>query len=405
MSPTRRVISSTEVGRKVLGSSNPMAKGFRKAKGGCADSVGGIFFGIILFMLAFWPAWCSVRGVESVSKNVDAIPLMTAAQAAGASGMVKIQDTPEDIEYISLDLECRDINEEIDVFWYTYTLKEYTEHYETQTRTETRDEGGQEVEHQYEDQVLVQDWETIDEETEVADSFMLGEIEVDPGTAQIRLENTQTCEDKGREEIGEQWLTVEYLPVDDVTQIMVVGEISGNKIRSGDPFIVTDHSPESLVSAMAGEEKGARMGLTILAIILYFVSFNLIIGPLLFLLNYVPIIGGGLRFGIGIGSLILAIVWVFLLKFIIAFWWAIILVLIILIVLLINFAKKKHHDDEPPAGTHAEPVQPPQAQPVQAPPAEPAAPEGGAGMHKCPNCGEMNDADAKFCSGCGEKFT
>jgi len=387
MNPNRRITSSTEVGRKVLGSANPFAKGFRKAKGGCADSIGGIFFGIILFMLAFWPAWCSVRGVDAVSKDVDALPLMTAAEAEGQSGMVKVQDDVEDIDAIELDIECGDMYDEVDVLWYTYSLQEYTEHYETQTRTETKDEDGQEVEYTYEDEVLVEDWEVKEENTEVVDSFFLGNIEVRPAQAEIRLEGTEECEDKGREEIGEEWLAIEYMPVEDVGRLVVVGEIDNDEIRGGDPFIVTDRSPDDLVAAMAGEESTSRWMLTIVAIIMFFISFNLIIGPLLFLLNYVPVIGSGLRFGIGIGSLILAIIWVMLLKFIIAFWWLIFIIVIAVVVLLVMAGKKKGAGMPEVEGDEA------------------VLESGAEGTIKCPKCGELNEADAKFCSNCGETIT
>ncbi len=378
MNPTSRIVSSRQVGRKVLGSANPLAKGFREGKQGCMDSISGIFVGIILFMFAFWPAWCSVKGVEAVSKDIEGLTLLTAADAEGQSGLVKIQDDVGDLDFFDFEPECGSEGE-IEVFWYSWELKEYTEHMETRTRTETRVENGQEVEYEIEDDVLVEDWELIDSEEEIGDFFHLGNIEISTRNAERRLRDIEVCEDKGRERLGEEWLRVEYLPVENIDRLLVIGNLSDDEIDSGDPFIITDQNAEQLVSAMAGEEAGARMGLTIFAIVLFFISFNLIIGPLLFLLKYVPLIGPGLRFGIGIGSLILAIIWVMILKFIIEYWWAIIIVMILVVVALIMAAKKKQaaegdSDDE------GEEVQ----------------------MLECLKCGEINDLDAKFCAKCGE---
>jgi len=405
MTPKERLTSSRVTGRKVLGSANPLAKGFRDTKKGCADSVSGIFLGFILFALAFWPAWCSVRGVEEVSKAVEALPLVAAEDASGQSGMIRIFGEPSDIDYIELDIECEEIDETADVFWYHFKLQEYTEHEETRERTETRTEGGQEVEYTVEDTVMVEDWEVIEDSTDVAGSFKLSDIEIDTRRAELRLTDFETCEDKGRERLGEEWLLIEYIPIDEMNEIAVVGDLQDDEIGSGEPFIITDQDPDELVSAMATEEKGSRTMLTIVSIIMFFIAFNLIIGPLLFLLNYVPVIGAGLRFGIGIGSLILAIILVLILRFIIAFWWVILILLAVIIWVLIAMAKKKSSVEPEVEEAEAEPA-PVEEKPVT--PEPPAAPEPAARAAetelKCPACGDPYKPGDKFCENCGHKL-
>lgn len=384
MSPSRKVISSKVVQRKVLGSANPMAKGFRDAKSGCMDSVGGIFTGIIIFLLAFWPAWCSVGGVEKVSAQIAELPIQTSAEAVGSTGMVKIMGDAEINDPIDFRMECASQRQNIDVFWYEWELKEYKTHTETVTRTDTKIENGQEVEYTYEDEEEVQDWEKINSETDIVSEFSMGDIRVRPGNASLRINNKETCDDPGREEIGEQWLTVNYIPVDNIDELLVVGYLDNDIISGGEKFIITDMGDEALVSTLATEESSARTMLTILAVVMFFIAFNLIIGPLLFLLNYVPVIGGGLRTMIGIGSLILAIIWVLLLKFIFAFWWLIILIVIILVVLLVMASKKRKEK--------------------QAPAVEAAAVHVTEVSDRCPQCGADVTADAKFCGKCGAKF-
>lgn len=400
MTPKERLTSSRVTGRKVLGSANPLAKGFRDTKKGCADSVSGIFLGFILFALAFWPAWCSVRGVEEVSKAVEALPIVAAEDASGQSGMIRIYGEPSEIDYIELDIECEEMDETIDVFWYHFLLKEYTEHEETRERTETRIEGGQEVEYTIEDTVMVEDWETMEDSTDVAGSFILSDIEIDTRRAELRLTEFETCEDKGRERLGEEWLLIEYIPIDEMGEIAVVGDLQDDEIVSGEPFIITDQDPDELVSTMASEEKGTRTMLTIVSIIMFFIAFNLIIGPLLFLLKYVPFIGGGLRFGIGIMSLILAIILVLILRFIIAFWWVLLILLAIIIWILIAIAKKKPAAE--PEVREAEPAPVEEKPAAPAPPLTPAPPA--ETELKCPACGDPYKPGDKFCENCGHKL-
>jgi len=161
MVPKERFVSSRITGRKVLGSANPLAKGFRNTKKGCADSVSGVFLGFILFALALWPAWCSVRGVPEVSREVEELPLMAVEDASGENGMIRIYGEPRDVDYIELDIECRDMDETVDVFWYHFVLKEYREHEEKREGRERTTEGGQEVEYATEDTVMVEEWEMV----------------------------------------------------------------------------------------------------------------------------------------------------------------------------------------------------------------------------------------------------
>jgi hypothetical protein len=327
------------------------------------DSIGGIFVGFILFGLAFWPAWCSVKGVQEISKQIEALPLQTAADVAGGSGLVKIHGEPEGIDAVNLEIddENEDYYEEFDVLWYHQKLQEYKTHPET--RTETVIENGQEVEKTIEEQV--EDWETESEETETAD-FSLGDVEIRPGGSDIIITDYETYDSKGRERIGEQWLTVDYVPVDQVREMLVVGDLINDAISSGKPFIVTDLSDAELIARKATGEAGQRTGATILAIVMFFLAFNLLIGPLMFMLKFIPVLGPAIRFGIGIGSLILAVVLVFLLKFIIMFWWLILVLLAVLVVLLVVVASRKKHEPAPAAAavepeTHTESdVSPPQ---------------------------------------------
>ncbi len=360
--------------------------GVAKAGKGCMNSIAGIFFGVFLFGLAFLPAWCS-ENVEEVSKLVDKLPMTSLADASSTDGLIKIQGEPVDVDYIDFTQRgCPDLRNGLDVFWYEWTLYEYTEHEVTST-----DSDGDTITR------IEEDWEVQETESDVAD-FSIEDIEVHPGSARVLLVDADSCDDRGSEIIGEEWLHVEYMPVDDLDTLLVIGEKSGDRIRDGHPFIVTDLNSLELVAQLAQEEATERKVWTFISILLFFIAFNLIIGPLLFVLKYVPVIGKGLRFMIGVGSLILAVIFTFLTKFIIAFWWVIVLLLIVIIVILINKSKKK----EAPA---------PAASPVPAPAPAPA-PEvhkaeedtDGSKPEFCPKCGDPVDVNEKYCTKCGHNL-
>jgi len=398
MSPKRTRISSREVSTKVLGSANPLAKGFRDGYKGCMDSVTGIFVGLLLFLLAFIPT-CYSTQVAKVSAVVEELPVMSPGDAEGASGLIALQGTVDAAEYEEIYIDCSGVDDYVDLFWYDYEYYEYTEHMETRQRTETEVRDGKEVEVTYEDEELVEDWELLDSEGYMSPSFDMGNIEIRPSGGDIRLTDYRTCEDKGREQVGSEWILYKYIPLDSVSDMLVVGNISSDKISSGDPFIITDMNMDELVQALVTGEKTTSMVLTIVAILMFFIAFNMIIGPLLFMLKYVPIIGAGLRFLIGIVSLILAIVLVLLLRLVFAFWWLILIIIIGIVVFLIVRARNKA--DEPEVGQA-------ESKPAYEPPSEDAASPSGAEEDKpnfCPECGDPVDPGEKFCNNCGHKLS
>jgi len=356
-----------------------------EAKQGCMDSISGIFIGFILFAVAFVPAWCSVKGVREYSEEVAALQLITAEQAANSEGLVKFSGDVEaydDYSPIEFRPECGGTKSAVDVFWYEWELSEYTE---------STDSDGE----------VSGNWNTLDSGSDIIDSVTVDEIEVQPGSATTKFQNYESCEDGGIEQHGEQKLEVDWLPVEIVSNLTVVGEIHNGAVSSGDPFFISNLPPDQLVARLASEENVMRWILTGASILLFTIAFNLIIGPLLFLLKFVPVIGGGLRFFIFIGSLIIAIILVLLIKFVIMFWWLLILLMLGVVVLVVVGANKKKaaHAATPAAVPTSAPTRPETSQDVSQAP----IPDG-KGFGFCPSCGDPVSPGEKFCNNCGQKL-
>ena len=119
------------------------------------------------------------------------------------------------------------------------------------------------------------------------------------------------------------------------------------------------------------------------------------------MLKYVPVIGGALRGMIAFGSLILAVIFTFLVKFLIAFWWLVLIILIVLIIWIITASKKKKAALEVATAAPSAPAPPPAPKPeVHA-----AEPDTGTATPKfCPKCGDPVDPNEKFCTKCGHNL-
>lgn len=369
----RRIKHSVE---KTMDFANPLTGKIEGAKKGCIDSVGGVVLGFLLFFLAFIPTYCSAK-VKEQSKQIARMELQTPDEVRNGSGMVMIHGTPEEIDPISPPLECEDIERDTELFWYHFLLKEYRQHEETRSSTMP---GGEEAEDVY----MVEDWEDVREETRIA-GFRLGDIQIRPADARTEFDDFRQCEDKERERLGAQWLTLEYILPEEVGEVYVIGNLSNNRISSGTPFIVSDKEPERLASTLAAEEKTTRFLLTAVGVILFFISFNLIIGPLLYLLQMVPVIGSGLRAFIGFLSLILSVVLVLLLQVLIRYWWVIVIIFVGVVLLIATLGRKKK-----------------QPQKAAAPASASGTPSPGTSLKaRCSKCGSEIPEGSKFCQNCG----
>ena len=326
------------MGEKVLGSANPLAMGFRHGKRALVDSIGGVFIGFLLLLIAVYASTCDVK---RLSGNVAKMTPVAAENAGTLSGMQVVTGTPDSIENIVAPLTDKK------VFWYDYKKEEFVTEQVKEQKSETVVENGQEKQVTKEVTKEVSDWKVRDEKADYSD-FKLGALTVKPDKAKLDITEQNTTKELGKNKDGnDEREVVTYVPV--TGPLTVVGEIAGGAIAGGEPFRISTETPDKLVATMKGEETNAFIGHKVLAVLLFTFAFNLMLGPLLLLFKIVPIIGGFLRGIVFFASLVLAIVFVAIITVVVKFWWAILLAGLVITAL----ALMMHHKDKPkpqPAG-------------------------------------------------------
>ncbi len=307
-----RVISERVVGERVLGSANPAARAFRGAKSGIAGAIRGVFTGIVLFLLAVYVSTCDV---ERHSKEVAKLTPVAATDAAGLSGLQIVTGEPQ----VIARLDAPNVDEA--VLFYTWEKQEYVTEIVKENVTKTVTEGGVDKEVTIEQEKEVSDWKTIEEKTGAA-SFKLGGLTVNPEHAKLDIPGFKREIDAGKSAAGNDLREItSYYKVP--SSVTVVGEISGGEISGGKVFRISQKAPEEVVDKMRTEETQQFFGLKAIAALLFFISFSMILGPVLLLTKIIPVAGGLARGVIYAISLVISVVLVAVITIVVKFWWAI----------------------------------------------------------------------------------
>lgn len=344
MTETERIVSERVVSRRVIGSANPIARKFRDIKG----KVGGIcaapILGILAFLLLF--------GGEKLGKSsevVENLDLEQATEVTADSGMHKIQGQPEIVE-AALAPELGK------VLYYKYTQQEYKEVEEKETETVTKVENGKDVEETIERTKLVDKWVDGETGSEWA-IFKLGNYTVVPSGAKMEIdvesktfyENYLGDYEEGSAgrvdtpDIGDRRMIVEYLPVDE--EMLVVGEISGSTIKSGETFIISNKGDEELISDLKSSENAIYWMMKIGSWLFFTLAILSLLGPILALVDFIPLVGKSATCAASIVAGILSFIIVLAGTLIIKFWFVFLammaLVFGLLIVILVFVLTKK----------------------------------------------------------------
>jgi len=272
------------------------------------------------------------------SEVVEALPLQQATEVSDNEGLAKIIG---DVEVTDV-VEAPEVG---DVLYYEYAIEAYEEVEEVETEYRTRVEDGVEYEDEIEKTVLVDKWVDKESEGPIWAEFYLGDIMVDPTDAKLRMDYEEMIlylpwdEDEWTvikssnsvsPELGDEKMTIRYLDTDE--EIIAIGEISGGEMTGGDEFIVSNRGDAELIEGLKGEETMWYWVMKFIIWLLLFIGLSSIVGPVLAVLDFIPLVGSAARWVGGVIAAILALIIVVLGTLLIKFWW----LWLILIVLLVG---------------------------------------------------------------------
>lgn len=321
-----RVISERVVSEKVLGSSNPIARFGRNAGNQISSRIGGVLLGLVLIIVSFVVVWQSTR-LEKSSDVVKNLPLVSVEQAVNSTGMVKVTGK-------MTSAPINNVKDPRGLIYYHHTKEalEMVRSTETETRVVTRD--GQDIEQTVEKEVEKPEWVSKFDESKWADIVLDNKITIsNPGSAVAELSlqgiyNNQL--EKARE-------NVDGVLAGD--QLIVVGEIQNNKISGGKPFIISNKSDSALMESLVSSENMMWWIYKIAVALLFGFGLYLLLGPVLLILDIIPILGDLGKGVILVVSLLIGAIFTVFSSLLIAYWY-ICLILVILVIFYLVFNRK-----------------------------------------------------------------
>jgi hypothetical protein len=337
----RKQTSRRLVNRRVVGSANPVAKYGRDSKRTCLDTIGGFFLGLLLFFIPFGLTYCAGTQ-EKDSKDISKLEVRSAESVAGFTGKALVA-----VPQLTLGdkLEPPIGDSEANLIAYDYKFEKWETWTETHQETETRVENGQEVEYTYDVEEEVSDWKIQDQDKRWA-RLAVGDINIDPQKCNVQLEWTQSFKDEYTDaSTGEKYRETVHV-IRAAPNMLLAAEFDNGQVADDpDFYILTPHDKDALVAKLDVSEENTRKFKLVLAVILMWISLNLIIGPAMLMINLIPIkqLTGAIRFVVGIIALILSIIIVAVTYFFVRYWWIIILLLLGLAVWIVIEANRNRN--------------------------------------------------------------
>ena len=320
MSETKVVRASSErvVSSKVIGSSNPLARGFRRLTG----SIAGISSGCVMLFIAIGLIIAAVKAVPDNSRKVEDLKLLTPEEAvAQKDGLVKVEGKPEVSAAATLTYKTKnEFGQEVPqtfdqgALYVKAEFQIYEQQKEVTTSTQTVTQDGKDVEQTSEKTEITEDWVTKNT-TEKFAVFTMGGITIDTDGIDTRFDlKSSTIESV-------------VLPEGDTPQVY-----ENPTDQVGDTRLIIQYS--ELISKLKGEESAMRWVIRIVAWLLLTAGFSSIVGPVLVLTNLIPGVNkivGCVTF-IVFGMLSAGII--LLITFAVNYWWLVILCIVLFMALL-----------------------------------------------------------------------
>lgn len=324
-------MSEKIVSERVVSSKKVVKEGYVQEKwGNLKESISAFCMAPILILVAVGLLFYS-EGFHKSSEVLKDLSLQKATEVAGQSGLKMISG---DIK-ISEGLEAPGVGK---VLYYDLVKETYEEVEEKEYNTRTKVENGEEIEETVETTKLVEKWVTKEKVEGKWAGFGLGEIEIVPDKANLRIDfkKKQFKENEAGElteasgsspKIGDKRVIVNYLPVD--AKLIVIGELKNDRIADGSEFIITDKTVDQLMSDVKGEETFWYWFLKFMIWLLFTIGMTSIVGPILALLDFIPLVGSAAKTVAGIISAVIAFIIVLIASLLIKFWWLFLIVAVL----------------------------------------------------------------------------
>jgi hypothetical protein len=330
---SRRVVSE-----RVLGSANPVAKWGRESQSSCMGAFGGFFIGLLLFFVTFALPYCAAR-TEKDSKDVSKLDVITTEQAATYSGKALVQGVLQSDGTIRAPK-----GDASGILAYKYTVEDLVTKPMKRNETHKEVRNGQEVEVTEEVTEMVEEWETTHAD-EQWQPLRLGGITIDRNVAMIDLPWNPAYDVLSQNQKHRESVDV----VKGVLDVLLACELKdGAMVPIPDFYILTSKPKDQLVSQMNATEETNRWLLIIASIVLWTISLNLLVGPLMLFINVVPIkaLGALARGAVTFVSFIIACMVTWVTYVAVRYWWAIVILLALLAVWLL-VAVNRHRQARP----------------------------------------------------------
>jgi hypothetical protein len=319
-----RIKSRRVINEKVIGSANPVARWGRDSRQSCFGAFSGFFVGLLMFGLTFLLPFNAAR-TEKDSKDVAKLQQMSVAEAADLTGKALLSGKAEAVSRLQVPRGSAS-----DIFAFNYTVEEYITHDVTREETHTEIRDGKEI-------------QVTEEITEEVTEWIENEDRSRSEWSDIRFGHLNLQHGQGGLKIDLPWREI-YRQGDERTRLRETVEVvDGNKdcllaieLKSGqvpaqpDFFRLTDKNKDQLVAAMNSEEESSRWMLIIFSVVLWTISFNLMLGPAMLLFNIFPVqqVGGCARGIVTALSLVAAIITTWITYVFTRYWWVVVLLLV-----------------------------------------------------------------------------
>jgi len=330
------------ISEKVISSRKVQKQGYVQEKwGNLKESISAFCMAPVLILVAVGLMFYGEM-FHKTSDVLQGLKLEQATDVFDKSGMVMFEGNAVPLS----KLEEQHVGQ---VLYFSLVKEKYEEVEEKVTETKNREENGEQYEDTVETTKMVDKWVTKEEHEPVWADFKVGEIKIDPTGADLKLDlnkaEYKVAEDgaetkmengqKVEEVLGNTRIVISYLPID--VKLLVVGEINNNEVsEGGSEYIITTKSAKDLLSAVQSAENTWYWVIKVIIWLLLTIGFTSVVGPIIALVDFIPLVGSAARSAAGVVSAILALLILVVATLMIKFWWLLLIIILLGLVAMVG---------------------------------------------------------------------